>query len=158
VLPLRDTSHWLEVRTFGLVPQAMRAAQLALYAGGVLAFRGALRRCLGPGAWAEATAWLFALHPLHVESVAWLAGRKVVLGLLFVGAALYVYTGQTRHRIATVPALLMCAKRPFAVKFFELALCRFSVRSTSCNVRSSATSGEPVRVYVHALQRRARRA
>lgn len=108
-LPLRDTSHWLELHTFGLLPQAMRTVQLALYVAAVLAFRGALRRALGAGTWAEVAAWLFALHPLHVESVAWLAGRKDVLALLFVGLALYAYAGQGRHRTVSVPVLLACA-------------------------------------------------
>ncbi len=108
-LPLRDLSHWVEFHVFGLVPQAMRAVQLVLYAGAVLAFRAALRRSLGPNAFAEAAAWLFALNPMHVESVAWLAGRKDVLALLFVGLALWVYAGRGRHRIATVPLLLLCA-------------------------------------------------
>ena len=36
---------------------------------------------------------LFAVHPLHVESVAWIAERKDVLSLFFGLAALYAYVG-----------------------------------------------------------------
>lgn len=50
-------------------------------------------------------------------------------------------------------AFLSHQERPFAVKFFGLALQRFSVRSTSCQVRSSQNPDEPVKVYVHAMQR-----
>lgn len=52
---------------------------------------------------------MFALHPAHVESVAWLAGRKDVLALFFVGAALALYAGTWRHRRLVVPLLLLLA-------------------------------------------------
>ena len=108
-LPLRDLSYWLEIRVFGVWPQGMHAVQLALYVAAVLLFRGALRRAQGPGVLTEIAAWVFALHPVHVESVAWLAGRKDVLALLFIGAALYAYAGKARHRVVTVPLCLAAA-------------------------------------------------
>jgi tetratricopeptide (TPR) repeat protein len=108
-LPLRDLSHWVEIHVFGVWPQGMRGVQLALYVAAMLFFRGALRRAHGPGVLAEVAAWVFALHPVHVESVAWLAGRKDVLALLFIGAALYTYAGNAKHRVASVPLLLVAA-------------------------------------------------
>lgn len=109
-LPLRDTELWLEARLFGLSPQVLRTTNLLIYLAAVLAFRGALRKSLPehPLA-AEAAAWVFALHPVHVESVAWLAGRKDVLALAFVGAALHVYAGEGRRRPWLVPLLLAAA-------------------------------------------------
>ncbi len=108
-LPVRDTELWLEVRVLGLNPRLLRASALALYLAAVLLFRGALRRTLSNPVAAEVAAWVFALHPVHLESVAWLAGRKDVLALLFVGAALALYAGSSRHRLWGVPLLLALA-------------------------------------------------
>lgn len=106
-LPLRDTSHLLEFMVAG-GPYAglMRAVQLALYIGAVLLLRLALLRSL-PQRWAaELAVWLFALHPVHAESVAWLAGRKDVLALLLLAGAFAVHAGTSRHRPWAVPLLL----------------------------------------------------
>jgi TolA-binding protein len=108
-LPVRDTLEWLEARAHGLDPHAMRAMSLALYVGGALLVRSYLVRALGAGLAAETAAWLFALHPVHAESVAWLAGRKDVLALFFVGFALHVYAGTSKHRRLTVPLLVLLA-------------------------------------------------
>lgn len=105
-LPVRDSELWLEARVFGLHPTTLRASALALYAAAVLLLRRALHRCLGDFFFAELATWLFALHPVHAESVAWLSGRKDLLGMLFVAAALALYSGKSRHRIWSVPLCL----------------------------------------------------
>jgi tetratricopeptide (TPR) repeat protein len=108
-LPIRDSSHWLEALALGsLHAPAMRVANLGLYLGAVLFLRRALRAVTPPGL-AEAAVWLFALHPVHVESVAWLAGRKDVLALFFVAGALAAYATQSRHRVWSVPLLFSAA-------------------------------------------------
>src|SRR5437762_2011459 len=77
-LPVRDTLMWLEVRLVGVDPHALRVVSLLLYLAAVLLLRAYLRATLPragvPAAVAELAAFLFALHPVHVESVAWLAG------------------------------------------------------------------------------------
>jgi hypothetical protein len=108
-LPIRDTSVWLDAVCDGLAPGAMRFGNLAIYVTAVLCLRGALRRALGTTLAVEIAVFAFALHPVHVESVAWLAGRKDVLALLFVALALYVHSGVSRLRPIIVPALLVCA-------------------------------------------------
>ncbi len=108
-LPLRDTNMWLEAHLWGLEPQALRASQLALYLGAAFLIRGALHRTLADRRIAEVAAWVFALHPVHVESVAWLAGRKDVLALLFIAAALFVHAGRSKQRWWLVPLLFLCA-------------------------------------------------
>jgi tetratricopeptide (TPR) repeat protein len=93
-LPVRDTTLWLEARLWGLGPHALRATNLAIYVAAALVFRAYLLRALPAArALAEVTAWLFALHPVHAESAAWLAGRKDVLALLFMGLSLWCYAG-----------------------------------------------------------------
>jgi tetratricopeptide (TPR) repeat protein len=105
-LPVRDTLVWLELRLFGPSAFAFRSASLLLYLAGALLLRQYLRRTL-PAAVAETSAWLFALHPVHAESVAWLAGQKDLVALLLVAAALLVYA-RDRQRWA-VPLLLLGA-------------------------------------------------
>lgn len=116
-LPVRDTVEWLEARVHGLDPHAMRALNLAIYVGGALFFRAWLLAALGAGVAAEVAAWAFALHPAHVESVAWLAGRKDVLALFFVGAALVAYAKDDRRvRALAVPlVVLACLSKGVAV-------------------------------------------
>lgn len=116
-LPVRDLSHWLEARLFGIWAPPMRLVQLCLYIGAALAFRAALLRAVSSRWVAELSAWLFALHPVHVESVAWLAGRKDVLALFFVGIALWIHTGTSRHRVVSVPLVftLACLSKSMAV-------------------------------------------
>lgn len=108
-LPVRDVFVWLESRLFGIAAPPMRAASLLLYLASVLFLRGALVRTFGAGLVAELTALLFALHPVHAESVAWLAGQKDLLALLFVSAALYAHAGDARARRFMVPCLVLCA-------------------------------------------------
>lgn len=108
-LPVRDTELWLEARLFGLSPGGLRASALALYVAAMLLMRLALRRTFGRFVPAEVAVWVFALHPVHVESVAWLSGRKDVLALLFVAAAMAVHAGESRQRLWAVPALLLAA-------------------------------------------------
>lgn len=108
-LPVRDTTEWLEARMHALDPRAMRALNLALFAAAALFLRGFLRRVVPDALVAEGAAFLFALHPVHVESVAWLAGRKDVLALLFVAAAFHAHAGVGRHRFWSVPVLVFFA-------------------------------------------------
>ncbi len=116
-LPVRDTLQWIEARVHDLHPQVMRALSLVLYLAGILVLRSYLRRALDSTFAAELSTWLFALHPIHAESVAWLAGRKDLLALLFVAAALTVYAGSSRRRVWLVPLLfgLACFSKGVAV-------------------------------------------
>lgn len=108
-LPLRDTELWVEARVFGLSPAWLRASALTLYVAACLCLRRALHLATQRFAFAEVAAWVFALHPVHVESVAWLSGRKDVLSLLFVCAALAAYAGRSRALHWCVPLLLLLA-------------------------------------------------
>ncbi len=114
-LPVRDTSLWFESHLHGLQPQLLRGANLLLYFVALLLLRTALLRAIGGWA-AEAAIWIFALHPVHVESVAWIAARKDMLALFWIAASLALYASRSRARLL-LPFLvaLACFSKALAV-------------------------------------------
>lgn len=89
--PLVWSSLWLEHRLWGLKPFGYHAVNLGLHAiNAVLAFV-LLRKLRLPGFAAWLTAAVFAVHPMHVESVAWISERKNVLSAAFYLAAALAY-------------------------------------------------------------------
>jgi tetratricopeptide (TPR) repeat protein len=95
--PLTWVSHLIDVRLFGLNPAAHHAVGLALHSVNALLLFALLRGLTG-ARWPSAlVAVLFAVHPLHVESVAWAAERKDVLSTLFALAAALLYVRAVRR-------------------------------------------------------------
>ena len=76
--PVTWLSHMLDCQFFGLKPGWHHAVNVALHAANAILLFLVFRRMTGAVADAMLAA-LFALHPLHVESVAWLSERKDVL-------------------------------------------------------------------------------
>jgi Flp pilus assembly protein TadD len=94
--PLTWLSHMLDVSLFGMAPAGHHATSLALHALNTLLLFAFLTRATGSRARSAFVAALFALHPLHVESVAWVAERKDVLSATLGLAALLSWTFQAR--------------------------------------------------------------
>ena len=90
--PLTWISHMMDCSLFGLKPGGHHAVNLLLHALNSVVVFLALQR-LTSSRWRSAlVAGLFAWHPLHVESVAWIAERKDLLSALFWFLAIWSYS------------------------------------------------------------------
>lgn len=97
-MPLSWMSHMLDVQMFGLNPAGHHAGNILFHAANSALLFIVLRRATG-GVWQSAVvALLFALHPLRVESVAWIAERKDVLSALFWLLTMYAYCRYAEKR------------------------------------------------------------
>ena len=107
--PLTVVSHMLDCQLYGLNPAGHHLTNVLLHAASsVLLFLVLLRMtgCLWPSAWVAA---VFAIHPLHVESVAWVAERRDMLSGLFFMLTLGAYT--------------LYAERPSLARYLAVAGC-----------------------------------
>jgi Flp pilus assembly protein TadD len=94
--PLTFTAYWLENQLCGRDPRCFHAANVALHALVVLLAWRLLRRLELPGAWFAAA--LFAVHPLHVDTVAWVAEQKnLISAALAIGSVLLFLRSDERH-------------------------------------------------------------
>jgi tetratricopeptide (TPR) repeat protein len=85
--PLLHSAFWLQHRLFGDSTTGYHLVSLALHCGAAVMVALALRRLEVPGAYLAAA--IFALHPVQVESVAWITEQKNTLSAVFyLGAAL----------------------------------------------------------------------
>lgn len=99
--PLTWLSHMLDCELYGLNPAGHHATNLLLHVLNALLIFLLLRRMTGTHWRSAFVAGLFALHPLHVETVAWVAERKDVLSTFFGMLALWAYLCYTaKPRIA----------------------------------------------------------
>lgn len=95
--PLTWLSHMLDCQLFGVNPLWHHLISVLFHIANTLLLFWILKRTTGK-IWAGAfVAAAFALHPLHVESVAWVAERKDVLSGLFWMLTIVSYIRYTEH-------------------------------------------------------------
>ena len=95
--PLTWLSHMLDIELYGLSPMGHHLTNLQIHIVNSVLFFILLNWMTG-AIWQSAfVAALFALHPLHVESVAWVAERKNVLSTFFWMLTMLAYVHYSRH-------------------------------------------------------------
>lgn len=96
--PVTGLSHMLDCELFGLDAGRHHTVNVILHIVSVLLLFGVLNRSTGSRPAAACVAALYALHPLHVESVAWISERKDVLSACFGFASLWAYAAWARPK------------------------------------------------------------
>jgi tetratricopeptide (TPR) repeat protein len=119
--PLTWISHMVDVELHGLTPGGHHVTNVIFHVVNALFLLVVLRRMTGR-LWAPAfVAGLFALHPLHVESVAWILERKDVLSMFFLLLTLWAYTryaerpGWKRYSLTLLLFVLGLMSKPMLV-------------------------------------------
>jgi Flp pilus assembly protein TadD len=87
--PISNSTLWIEWRMWGMNPMGYHVANLVLHIVAVLLIWLVLRKLSIPGAYLAAM--LFAVHPVNVESVAWIASRKNLLSMVFFLLSIFWY-------------------------------------------------------------------
>lgn len=93
--PIVYTFYWLEVRLWGFNPLGFHVVNVVVHTANTLLLFALVRRIRLPGAWLAGA--IFALHPVHVESVAWIHEFKDVISALFYLGAFHAFLSYERR-------------------------------------------------------------
>jgi len=96
--PVTWLSHMADCELFGLNPCRHHLTSLLLHIANTLLLFFVLKKMTGAMGASGFAAAVFALHPLHVQSVAWVAERKDVLSTLFWLLTMWTYVSYVRRR------------------------------------------------------------
>jgi len=121
--PLTWLSHALDCQLFRLNPTGHHYVNLLLHAVNAMLLFLLLQRATGRIARSWMVAALFALHPINIESVAWIAERKNILSMLFFLLALDAYRhytqkpGPVRYSVVALLFALGLMAKPQVITF-----------------------------------------
>jgi tetratricopeptide (TPR) repeat protein len=94
--PLLHSAFWIEHRLWGNASLGYHLANVVQHVAAAFLLVAVVRRLALPGAWL--CGFVFALHPICVESVAWISEQKNTLSMVFYLAAAWVYLDFDRTR------------------------------------------------------------
>lgn len=89
--PLRTASFALDYAVFGLEPFGFHLVNLLLHIGAAITLYFVIMHLFSVPAAAFLGAMLFALHPVHIEAVSWIASRADLIGLILFNFSLISY-------------------------------------------------------------------
>ena len=123
--PVTWLSHMLDVQLYGARPGGHHVTNVLFHAANAVLLLFWLRRLTGYVWRSAVVAALFALHPLHVESVAWVAERKDVLSTFFMLLSLMAYTryAETQRQKAEGSRQKLADSEPAAIRHLPSAIC-----------------------------------
>src|SRR5262249_41527496 len=90
--PITWLSHMLDVELYGVTAGPHHITNVLLHIANTILLFGVLRKMTGETGPSAFVAAVFAVHPMHVESVAWVSERKDVLSTFFGLLMLWAYT------------------------------------------------------------------
>jgi tetratricopeptide (TPR) repeat protein len=109
-IPLSQLSYMVDVELFGNSPRGFHLTNILLHGAGVALLLLALWRATGSLGYSALAAALVALHPLRVESVAWVTERKGVLSFLFLLLTMACHTRFARTgKLRWYGGVFLCA-------------------------------------------------
>jgi tetratricopeptide (TPR) repeat protein len=115
-IPLTTISHMIDCQIYGPKAGGHHMTNVLLHAASVILLFLALQRMTGALWRAAFVAAVFAVHPLHVESVSWIAERKDVLSGTFFMLAIYLYgPGVWRYCAVTACFVLGLMAKPMVI-------------------------------------------
>jgi len=142
--PITWISHMIDCQFYGLNPKGHHLTSLLFHVANTLLLLLIFVRMTGALWQSSLVAALFALHPLHVESVAWVAERKDVLSTFFMMLTLWVYTiyvkkgGVRRYLLVVLFFVLGLMSKPMLVTLpFVLLMLDFWPLGRLCHIRDT---------------------
>src|SRR5579872_7312503 len=106
--PLTWLSHMLDVTLFGMDAGWQHVTSLIIHLSSTMLLFALLRRMTGETGRPAFVAAIFAVHPLHVESVAWLAERKDVLSTFLLFLTMWMYVVYVARPAVARYGLVVC--------------------------------------------------
>lgn len=165
--PVTWLSHMVDVELYGLEPAGHHATSALLHVLNVLLLFALLRTMTGSTWRSAVVAALFAVHPLRVESVAWVSERKDVLSTFFGLLSAFAYVAYTRNggaaRYITAALLLAVGlmAKPMLVTLPAVFLLldywplnRWRVHAKPASKRQPKSAGPPLEPRAPALTHR----